>query len=240
LDNSKKTISQLNEEIRSLKEKLTLTEERERQRIETELSLKESEERFKNLMDYIPGISIQGYLADGTVVYWNKASENVYGFKEEEALGKNLGDLIIPEEVKPHFLKALEIAQYVKKSGEFMPPSELQLLHKDKHLVPVYSIHTAVYTEGKPPMFFCIDVDITERKAAEKEKEELLSDIDKAQKEIITLQGFLPICSHCKKIRNDNGYWEQLESYISEHFNTEFTHGICPECMETYYHKKNK
>ncbi len=56
-----------------------------------------------------------------------------------------------------------------------------------------------------------------------------------ALEHIKTLQGILPICSFCKKIRNDEGYWDQVESYVSEHSNAEFSHSICPECMETQY-----
>ena len=48
--------------------------------------------------------------------------------------------------------------------------------------------------------------------------------------EIKQLRGFLPICSYCKKIRNDRNYWEQIESYISNHSNALFSHGICPDC----------
>ncbi len=56
-----------------------------------------------------------------------------------------------------------------------------------------------------------------------------------AQNEIKTLKGFLPICSSCKKIRDDKGYWNQIESYIREHSEAEFTHGICPECFKKLY-----
>ena len=51
---------------------------------------------------------------------------------------------------------------------------------------------------------------------------------------IKTLQGFLPICSYCKKIRDDHNYWQKIEKYISEHSNTKFTHSICPECYEKH------
>lgn len=138
----------------------------------TEEALRGSEERFHNLMDHIPGVSIQGYELDGTVVYWNKASEKVYGYSAEEALGKNLADLIIPADLKPLFNKCLELGRATKASGEFMPPGELTLLHKDGHPVPVYSIHTAVCLEGQPPLLFCIDVDLTVRRRAEEELRE--------------------------------------------------------------------
>jgi len=135
-------------------------------------ALKESEERFRNLMEYIPGVSIQGYDSTGTVFYWNKASEKVYGYTAEEAIGRNLADLIIPSELRPLFEKGLELSKSIKSSGEFMPPGELMLLHKKGHLVPVYSIHTAVNIQGKKPLLFCIDVDLSERKRVEEKLRE--------------------------------------------------------------------
>ncbi len=59
--------------------------------------------------------------------------------------------------------------------------------------------------------------------------------LEAALSEIKTLSGMLPICSHCKKIRDDKGYWSQVESYIREHTDAEFSHGICPECMKKHY-----
>ncbi|MEE9935383.1 MAG: response regulator, partial [Deltaproteobacteria bacterium] len=52
-----------------------------------------------------------------------------------------------------------------------------------------------------------------------------------------TLRGFLPICAACKKIRTDEGYWERIETYIEEHSEAEFSHSMCPECLEKYYDK---
>ena len=130
-------------------------------------ALRESEARFRNLMEYIPGISIQGYHTNGTVFYWNRASELIYGYTAKEAIGKNLGDLIIPPDLKPLFRQSLKLAGKVKRSGKFMPAGELDLLRKDGKLVSVYSIHTAVYRKGKEALLFCIDVDLSERKKAE-------------------------------------------------------------------------
>jgi hypothetical protein len=61
------------------------------------------------------------------------------------------------------------------------------------------------------------------------------NDLISAKEEIQSLRGFLPICAHCKKIRDDQGYWQQVEIYIEEHTGAEFTHGICPECMKKLY-----
>jgi len=68
-----------------------------------------------------------------------------------------------------------------------------------------------------------------------KEKQKLIEDLQKALNEIKTLSGFIPICSSCKKIRDDHGYWEQIESYIKNHSNAEFTHSLCPDCVEKLY-----
>ena len=57
---------------------------------------------------------------------------------------------------------------------------------------------------------------------------------------IKTLSGFLPICSACKKIRDDKGYWNQIESYIREHSEAEFSHSICPECTKKLYPEYSK
>lgn len=69
----------------------------------------------------------------------------------------------------------------------------------------------------------------------EKEQEKLISQLQEALSEIKTLKGFIPICASCKKIRDDEGYWNQLEAYISEHTDAVFSHGICPECAEGFW-----
>ncbi|MDA8106474.1 MAG: PAS domain-containing protein [Nitrospiraceae bacterium] len=74
--------------------------------------------------------------------------------------------------------------------------------------------------------------EIAERKRAEMEKEWLIRELEDAFSNLKTLSGLLPICAWCKKIRDDGGYWKQVEAYIAEHSNAEFTHGICPDCAE--------
>ena len=72
-------------------------------------------------------------------------------------------------------------------------------------------------------------------KQADEEKSEAIRELHKALEEVKILSGFLPICASCKKIRDDNGYWNQIEAYISEHSKAEFSHGICPECAQKLY-----
>ena len=77
--------------------------------------------------------------------------------------------------------------------------------------------------------------EIEERKRTEAEKEQLIAQLQKAMQEVKVLSGFLPICASCKKIRDDSGYWNQLEEYISRHSNALFSHGICPDCVKKLY-----
>lgn len=134
-----------------------------------EEALRESEAWFSNLAENLPGISIQGYRTSGEVFYWNKLSEDVYGYAAREAIGKNLADLIVPDSLRPLFEQCLELGKKVTKSGEFMPAGELLLRHKQGHMVPVYSVHTAIYIKGKEPLLFCIDIDLSDRKRIEEE-----------------------------------------------------------------------
>ena len=77
--------------------------------------------------------------------------------------------------------------------------------------------------------------DISERIKAENAKAELINDLQEALDRVNLLDGLLPICSSCKKIRDDKGYWNQIETYIREHSTAEFSHGICPECAKKLY-----
>ncbi len=73
--------------------------------------------------------------------------------------------------------------------------------------------------------------------ALRNEREYLITELQEALGKIKTLKGFIPICSYCKNIRDDSGYWNQLEAYIHEHSDAELSHGICPTCAEKYYGK---
>lgn len=77
--------------------------------------------------------------------------------------------------------------------------------------------------------------EIEERKKTELEKEKLICKLQEALEKVKLLSGFLPICSSCKKIRDDKGYWNQIEEYIRNHSEAEFSHGICPDCAKRLY-----
>lgn len=81
---------------------------------------------------------------------------------------------------------------------------------------------------------------VNERKLAEEKLEKLFLDCRDALTNVKVLSGLLPICARCKKIRDDKGYWSQIESYIKEHSEAEFSHSLCPECEKTLYPEYHK
>jgi PAS domain S-box-containing protein len=78
-------------------------------------------------------------------------------------------------------------------------------------------------------------MDITERKLAENALEEEHRRLQQALDEVKTLRGIVPICANCKKIRDDKGFWNQVEKYVSDHTEAKFSHGICPDCAKELY-----
>lgn len=81
-------------------------------------------------------------------------------------------------------------------------------------------------------VIYSVARDVTAQKEAEEERERLVRDLQSALAEVRTLQEILPLCSYCRKVRDDEDYWHTVESYVSKHTDTKFSHGICPECYE--------
>lgn len=125
----------------------------------------------------------------------------------------------------------LALAEDVDNSGHYFVSKHRC---KDGRIIDVeLSNNGAAY--GGQKLILCICRDITERKKAEKEREDLIKKLQDSLTEIRTLRGILPICSSCKKIRDDEGYWQLLESYIGKHSEAQFSHGICPDCANKLY-----
>ncbi|BBO77128.1 hypothetical protein DSCW_45450 [Desulfosarcina widdelii] len=111
---------------------------------------------------------------------------------------------------------------------------ETQHRCRDGRIIDVeVSNNGGVYGGKKLILGICRDV--TDRKKAESEKSALIDKLEKALAEIKTLQGFIPICASCKKIRSEKGYWEQIEQYIQDRSDAQFSHSLCPKCAKELY-----
>jgi hypothetical protein len=100
--------------------------------------------------------------------------------------------------------------------------------------VPILKTVVSVTLAGREHLLESF-LDITERKRAEEERERLIGQLQNALAEVKTLSGLLPLCSSCKRIRDDKGYWQQIEAYIRDHSEAEFSHSVCPECAKKLY-----
>ncbi len=129
------------------------------------------------------------------------------------------------------------IEEAVRKLSETGQPFDLELpfsTAKGRNLW-VRAIGEAEVKDGNIVVLRGSFQDITDRKRLEFERERLISELKQSLAEVKTLKGMIPICASCKKIRDDKGFWEQIESYILSHSDARFTHGICPECMKKLY-----
>ena len=127
------------------------------------------ENKFIELIGKIPNVAVQGYNKEREVIYWNNASEIIYGYTKEEAFGQKLEDLIIQD-----FMKEDVISAHSKwcDIGLKIPSGELPLKHKDGHTVYVYSSHVMLEEDTANPELFCVDIDLTAQKEQKKELEE--------------------------------------------------------------------
>ena len=115
-------------------------------------------------------------------------------------------------------------------SGPIASESETKLLFIAQGLYRTEQTNARIFigTQG-------IAKDITNRKRAEAEREKLVNELQNALAQVKTLTGLIPICASCKKIRDDKGYWNQIENYLRDHSDAQFSHGICPECARKLY-----
>lgn len=133
-------------------------------RKQAERALMESEERFRTLLQNVPTLAVYGYRADGTVRYWNRASEALYGYSEGEALGRNFLDMIVPPIGR---LEAEETFGEILRTRKVVPPRETVYMRKNGSRVSVFSTCLLVQLPGRDPEIYHLDVDLTERKRAE-------------------------------------------------------------------------
>ncbi len=165
---------------------------------------------------------------DARFIYVNEASCDALGYTRQEFLKMSVHDIDpdFPIEVWPaHW-------ENVKKRGSFTVESH----HKTKE-GRVFPVEVAInYVEFDGEEYCCAFArDITERRQTDDERERLIAELQEALASVNLLSGLLPICASCKKIRDDQGYWSQIETYIQRHSQAQFSHGLCPDCCETLY-----
>jgi PAS domain S-box-containing protein len=197
------------------------------ERKRAEETLRESEERFRKLFEYHSAVMMVIDPDTGNIIYANEAAANFYGWSIEELRDMRIQQIntLSSEAVKSEMEKARS-----SESTRF----EFRHRRADGSIREVEVFSNKIEITGKALLYSIIH-DITERKQAEEALEEERRRLQKALDDVRTLRGIVPICANCKKIRDDKGYWNQVEKYVSEHSEAEFSHGICPECLKKLY-----
>lgn len=194
----------------------------------TELALKESEERFRSIYNNAT-MGFYRLSNDGRLIMGNPKFFEMLKISEQELLNKKIEEVLEVDENRQNFL---EILKREKKINGY----ESEWFRKDGALF--FGRETAwTITNSKDEIQY-IDVileDVTLKKQIEEEREQLISLLQSARSEIKVLSGLLPICASCKRIRDENGNWSNIEQYIDEHSEAEFSHGICPDCAKKLY-----
>lgn len=164
---------------------------------------------------------------NGKVIEANKKYAEMLGYTLKELQELHIWDW----ETK---FKKQEIQNLLSMYNNSFDLTETYHRRKDGSVIAIsLTSHSSLYRGKK--LIYCVSRDISKFKKSEIEKEGLIAELQEALSEISTLRGILPLCSYCKKIRDDKGYWEQVDIYISKHLDADISHSICPDCMKEHY-----
>ncbi len=188
---------------------------------------KKAEKFYESLFEHSHSIMLIIHPETGNIIDANIAACEFYGYTKSKLTTMKITDInTLPDE---QVFKEMQKAKQAKREMFNFCHRLSNGAIKD---VEVFS--GPISFHGKNVLYSIIN-DISERKLYEQEREDLITKLGQALAEIKTLRGILPICATCKKIRDDQGYWNQIEAYIRTHSEVEFTHGICPECQGKFF-----
>lgn len=155
----------------------------------------------------------------------NPAWERTLGFTRDELMSKPFIEFVHPDDRERTIRQNLEV-----RGGARALSFENRYLCKDGSYR--WLLWNAA-PDASASVIYSVARDITARKQEEADRERLVRELQTALAEVQTLQAILPICSYCRKIRDDENYWHTVENYIAVHTGSQFSHGICPHCLET-------
>lgn len=182
--------------------------------------------RFQVIFEHSP-MAIMYTDKDGTITTCNDKACKLFGASRERLIGFSYKD-ISNQRMQKAIITALsgEISHF---EGQYLTVTGNMITSMNAHFSPSFS------PDGTVSGIIGIFEDISERMHAEQEKERLLNNLRKDLENAKKLTGFILICAACKRIKDDQGSWKQIEDYISAHSGMEFSHGFCPECTSKLY-----
>lgn len=187
--------------------------------------------------DEVDRMRVRRFLKEGPVA-WARVDEAETLDKGRAKLANNLYDCVLLDLHLPDG-NGMDFLRSLKESTAEFPAIVLQTVEDDEVLgIEALELGAQDYlvkgSLNAPLLLKAVRYAI-QRQVMLREKDRLVNELKDALRNVQILQGLLPICSGCKRIRNDNGYWQQVEEYFTRHSNAKFSHGICPECVKTIY-----
>lgn len=204
-----------------------------------EYKRKETEEALNGALQYARGLieanldALMTISTNGKIIDVNKTSELITGRSRKEIIGTKFSIYFTDPD------GACRGLEQVLKDGAVMD-YPLEVKHRDGRIIPVlYNISTYKDSQGNMANIIASARNISEIKQAEEKRKKLIKELQEALENVKVLSGFLTICSSCKKIRDDKGYWSNFEEYFQTHYDVSFTHGMCPKCLDELYGKED-
>jgi PAS domain S-box-containing protein len=223
-----KTKEQLVQEVKALRQRVGQLEAAEAKFLKTQEDLGQAGVQPHRLFEYA-GESI--FIIDLATFRFLSVNENAarrLGYSREELLQMTLDQIEVQD--------AEDMDEAVAWESIVSGTTYYECIHrrKDGSQMPVEVSSRLTHSGGRGLLLHFVR-DISRRKELESEREKLVCELQEALAEVRTLSGLLPMCAHCKNIRDDEGYWHSLEDYMLAHSETRFSHGICPDCMADLY-----
>ena len=210
-----------------------------------EKALEQSRRHLEEIIDFLPDAT---FVIDnrGVVRMWNRAMEELTGVRAKDIIGKGNHEHAIPfygkrrpilidlvlhwdEKVEKEYLYLEKDGSRLALSESFHPLLGKNGIYLAGSAAPLYDADGSIVGAIESVR------DISWKKHHELERENLIQDLQKTLAEVKILRGILPICSECKQIRDDSGYWNKLEQYIESHSDAALSHSICPRCADKYF-----
>jgi PAS domain S-box-containing protein len=208
----------------------------DRKNKEIQSRLSKNQRRFSLLLTNLPGMAYRcKYDEKWTMIFVSQGSYELTGYYPDELMKNRItsySDLIIPEDRSAVFAA---VKESFHRGEPFKTTYRIRCKNGQTKWVWEQGRFTSTTASFKKLRVEGFITDINEAKILENEREKLIEELKNALAEIRELRGILPICASCKKIRDDKGYWQRIESYIQNHTNAEFSHGICPDCAKLLY-----
>lgn len=182
--------------------------------------------KFQAIFEHSP-LAIMYTDAEGTITTCNENASTLFGAPRKKLIGFSY--LSIRDNIMRNAIAEALSGKQSRFEGEYLTVTGNVLTQMSAKFSPAFD------SDGSVTGVIGIFEDITERKLVEKDRERLIRELQDALSEIKTLSGLIPICASCRRVRDDKGYWSQIEAYIRDHSEVDFSHGLCPDCAKNYY-----